>query len=169
MQPHVEDEQNGDGDGDGEGEGGSGDFGRPQLKPNLEALFDPSVALAESHAGEQGDASAGSCDVEHFGQWELHAASLMLYHRQLKKRLMLRQLDAPSKMMKVIVALSTQSHAASDWDVEHLVKALDHAANRKFGRGLYHLIGLSSDTSRLDWMSGTVGPIGHQRPTHGAL
>lgn len=150
--PQPEDDE------DGDGESGTGDFGRPQLKPNLEALFDPDAVIAESQgseAAEQGSAAG----VERFGDWELRTSSLMLYHRQLKKRLMLEQLDAPSKMMKVIVALSTQSQPRANWDVEHLVKALDHAAQKKFGRGLYQLVGLATDGAKLDWRLGTVAPV----------
>ena len=163
MQTHVE------GEDDDEGKSGSGDFGRPQLKPNLETLFDPTALLAETQSGEHAEMGQGLADVENFGQWELRASSLMLYHRQLKKRLMLAQLDAPLKMMKVIVALSTQSHADSDWDVENLVKAMDYAAHKNFGRGLYVLIGLANDTARLDWKAGTVGTVEQPRGPFGAL
>lgn len=144
-------------DEEGEGESGSGDFGRPQLKPNVEALFDPAAVLAESPGGEASDAPSSPAEgVEHFGDWELRTASLMLYHRQMKKRLMLEQLDAPSKMMKVIVALATQQHAAGQWDIEHLIKALDHATHKKFGKGLYQIASMSTDSSKLDWRTGTL-------------
>lgn len=149
-----------EGDEDGDGESGSGDFGRPQLKPNLEALFDPATVLAESQ-GVDGSESAGaqSDGVERFGDWELRTATLMLYHRQMRKRLMLEQLDAPSKMMKVIVALATQPQTAGQWDIENLVKALDHATHKKFGKGLYQIASMSSDSSKLDWKNGTLAPL----------
>lgn len=157
AQRTAEDE---DGEGEGDGESGSGDFGRPQLKPNLEALFDPSTVLAESQGGDHAEPTSPPPEgVERFGEWDLRAASLMLYHRQMKKRLMLEQLDAPSKMMKVIVALATQPHAAGQWDIEHLVKALDHATHKKFGKGLYQIASLSSDASKLDWRTGTMAYV----------
>lgn len=144
---------------DGDGESGSGDFGRPQLKPNLEALLDPASAAA---AEEQADPAGAGLGVERFGSWELHETSLMLFHRQLRKRLMLAQLDSASKMMKVVVALSLQP-ASVAWDIENLVKAMDHASHKKFGKGLYHIAGLVNDSARLDWHKGTLTAIEHPK------
>jgi hypothetical protein len=150
--PHAHDEE----DGGDEGESGKGDFGRPELKPNLETLFDAVNANADAQVVTDNTSSTGGIGL--FGAWELHESSLMLFHRQLKKRLMLAQLDSASKMMKVIVALSTQP-ASVAWDIEHLIKAMDHASQKKFGKGLYHIAGMVSDSARLDWEKGTLTSI----------
>ncbi len=150
-------------DGDGKG---SGEFGSPKFKPNLEKLFDPESAIAEGRSeGESGDASgSGDHRVASFGDWEHHEHSLMLYHRKLKKRLMLEQLNHPSKMMKVIVALATQS----GWDSENLVRAMDDAAQKNFGRNLYALIAMVHDSSSLDWKKGVVAPEPQKRDAPGS-
>lgn len=141
---------------DGEGESGSGDFGRPQLKPNLDTLFDPVSVISEAHA--EATELGPDPGIGRFGSWELHETSLMLFHRQLKKRLMLAQLDSASKMMKVIVALSVQP-ASVAWDIENLIKAMDHASQKRFGKGLYHIAGMVNDSARLDWHKGTLAAI----------
>lgn len=151
-----------DGDGDDEGKSGSGDFGRPELKPSLEALLEPHSK--EEGRGESGEGSSGSAAVENFGHWELHEGSLMLFHRQHKKRLMLEQLNAPSKVMRVVVALATQPGEPGQWDIEGLLKALDAVAKRRFSKGLYQLASMSSDTAKLDWRRGTVAEREGRRP-----
>ena len=88
----------------------------------------------------------------------------MLFHRQLKKRLMLEQLNAPSKMMKVVVALATQPGPHGQWDIEHLLKALDAAAQRRFAKGLYQIASMSNDAAKLDWRQGTLSPVEASRP-----
>lgn len=137
------------------GSSGSGDFGRPQLKPNLDTLFDPTSALSEG--GDEGQGGGGGSSaplrpVESFGEWDLHTDSLMLYHRRLKKRLMLEQLNTPSKMMKVVVALAMQS----GWDTEHLIRGMDSAAMKRFGKPLYQIISMAQDTATLDWRQGML-------------
>lgn len=137
---------------------GSGSFGSPKLKPNLDKLFDPASAIAEDSQGEEGSGSSGGSGLPErvtvFGEWEHRESSLMLYHRTMRKRLMLEQLNHPSKMMKVIVALATQS----GWDSENLVRAMDDAAQKHFGRNLYALIAMVHDSSSLDWKKGVVAP-----------
>lgn len=88
----------------------------------------------------------------------------MLFHRQHKKRLMLEQLNAPSKVMRVVVALATQPGQLGQWDIEGLLKALDAVAKRRFSKGLYQLASMSSDTAKLDWRRGTVAEREIQRP-----
>lgn len=152
-------------------EGGkSGGFGSPRLKPNLETLFDPAAALAEGapsdeSEGGSGGGGAGSESPVKVGEWEYHADSIMLYHRRLKKRLMLEQVNSPTKMMKVIVALATQS----GWETENLIRAMDLAAQKRFGKPLYQLVSLSQDSATFDWKSGQVRPEVMKSPgSHGA-
>lgn len=151
---------------DDDGKSGSGDFGRPQLKPNLETLLGVAIP-PDGIESSIDDLSASLSSPEKFGAWELHEQSLMLYHRQLKKRLLLSQLDVPSKMMKVIIALSTQQNNAGSWEIENLVKAMDHATTQKFGKGLYQIAGLSSDHAKLDWAQGKLtANVDVKNPTH---
>jgi hypothetical protein len=150
-------------DDDGKSEG-EGDFGRPELKPNLEALFDPASVIAEGSPEGEERAGALPPGVELFGQWELRESSLMLFHRQRKKRLMLERLNAPSEMMRVVVALATQAGPQGQWDIENLLRALDAATQRKFSKGLYQIASMSNDTAKLDWRQGTLSIVEPLRP-----
>lgn len=141
----------------GEGEKGSG--GGPTLKPD-QSLFDPSAALADGSDAR----SEGSRPVEHRGEWEFYPDGIMLYHRARKKRLMLEQLNTPTKMMKVIVALGSQP----GWDADNLIKALDRAAQERFKKSLYQVISLSHDSASLDWRSGAIRPEA-ERPKPSSL
>lgn len=148
-----------------QGEGGGGDgFGSPRLKPNVEALFDPQAAVAEGalpdESGEGAAGSGGSGAPLSVGEWEYHPDAIMLYHRRLKKRLMLEQLNSPTKMMKVIVALATQK----GWETENLIRAMDLAAQKRFGKPLYQLVSFSQDTATFDWKSGQVRPEANRGP-----
>lgn len=158
-----------EGEESGEGGGGEG-FGSPRLKPNVEALFDPHAALAEGvPSDETGDGRSGKGSGEagaplSVGEWEYHADAIMLYHRRLKKRLMLEQLNSPTKMMKVIVALATQK----GWETENLIRAMDLAAQTRFGKPLYQLVSLSQDSATFDWKSGQVRPETGRSPQSGS-
>jgi hypothetical protein len=152
MMPNQADKDDTDED---DGKSDSGGFGRPQLKPNLDNLLGGAIPGDTTEPGFD-DLSESFSPPEQFGAWELHEKSLMLYHRQLKKKLLLSQLDVPSKMMKVIIALSTQPNSAGCWEIENLVKAMDYATTQKFGKGLYQIAGLSSDHAKLDWTQGKL-------------
>lgn len=148
---------------DGESERG-GDFGKPELKPNLEALFDPASVIREGHGlGTEHDPKTAYGGVETYGSWEYHEKALMLFHKNLKKRLMLEQLNAPSKMMRVVAALATQTQHSGQWDIDNLLKAMDAASHRRFGKGLYQISCLSSDNASLDWRNGTLTPNEHPK------
>lgn len=143
--------------------GKSGGGAAFRLKPNLETLFDPAAALAEgspSDDGSEGRGSGGHDIPITVGEWEYHADSIMLYHRRLKKRLMLEQLNSPTKMMKVIVALATQT----GWETENLIRAMDVAAQKRFGKPLYQLVSFSQDSATFDWKSGQVRPENPKAP-----
>ena len=131
---------------DEEGKTGKGE-GAPNLKPaHLDLLFDPHSTLSEERFVQNKE------QMMVFGDWQLNMVSLLLYHEKNKKRLMIEALDSPSKMMKVIVALSMQGN----WDTENLVRAMDRAAQIRFTKGLYHLLTLTHDTYKLDWRDGTL-------------
>ena len=137
-----------------EGKSGSGDFGKPQLKPNLEALF--------AHPGEMSDSSVNITDQQNssktetsFGSWAYHESSLTLFHKNLRKKLNLEQLNAPSKILKIVVALSTTTEDSGKWEIDNLVKALDSAVQKKFNKSLYQIANLSNDQAHLDWQKGT--------------
>lgn len=149
-------------DEDGEGKSGSGGGSPPQLKP---VLAEDGSGLSSGDEGSGGSGgksgSAGgsgeppppdaSCI---FGPWEFHARSIMLYNRAHKRRMMLEQLDSPSKLMKVIVALGAQN----GWDVDNLVKSMDHAARQRFGKTLYQVFSHVQDTATIDWKKGSLKP-----------
>lgn len=148
---HLEDDEEGKSSGSG-----SAAF---RLKPT-EALFDPEAALSEGHPSE--DASGGNSEQGSMGdqggasivvgEWVYYSDNIMLYHRRLKKRLMLEQLNSPTKMMKVIVALATQT----GWETENLIRAMDLAAQKRFGKPLYQLMSFTQDSATFDWKSGQV-------------
>lgn len=137
-----------------DGKSGSGDFGRPQLKPNLEALFDPAAFAQE----EKGDGTQAG-ETQTFGAWEIQESSLTLFNKQKLKKLRLEELNAPSKLLKVVVGLATQNHGGQSWDIENLIKAMDAVAQSRFGKTLYQLASLSNDAARLDWRQGTLVQI----------
>ena len=155
---------------DDEGESGSGDFGKPQLKPNLEALFDASQTNIENPETQaSNDAPNSDCAKakDTFGSWEYHENSLMLFHKNLKKRLRLEQLNAPSKILKIVVALATTTENSGLWEIDNLVKALDAAIHKKFAKGLYQIANMSNDNARLDWHKGTLVQIDQAKHSAG--
>jgi hypothetical protein len=63
--PHAHDEE----DGGDEGESGKGDFGRPELKPNLETLFDAVNANADAQVVTDNTSSTGGIGL--FGAYAI--------------------------------------------------------------------------------------------------
>ena len=147
LPENNEEEDGKDGDSGKSGDGESG--GGPVLKPDIESLLDPSKGTSE------GEAERAAKEQAIFGDWILLHEKMILWNSQKKRKLMLEQLDSFSKITKMLVVLGTQD----GWDLENLMKALDSAANKKFGKNLYSMVSQLNDRTRMDWSDGRISPI----------
>jgi|SRR5476651_66321 len=152
---------------DEEGKGKSGGGGAPKLKPALAEDGSGLVSSDDSSgSGSSGKSGGGSGEPplpdlsSIFGPWEFHSGSIMLYNRAHKRRMKLEELNSPSKVMKVIIALGSQK----GWDADNLVKALDHAARQRFGKTLYQVFSHVQDTATIDWKKGSLKPEAPRAP-----